>query len=88
MCLVNEGFTTWPVFFFVVALSECFECEFSSRVSKAGSPKLESSTRLYLLYGYLMVPSKLILKFLHSLAESSLALPFISLQVLACLRSC
>ena len=28
MCLVNEGFTTWPVFFFVVALSECFECEF------------------------------------------------------------
>ena len=27
MCLVNEGFTTWPILFFVIALTECFECE-------------------------------------------------------------
>ena len=27
MCLVNEGFTISPVFFIVIALTECFECE-------------------------------------------------------------
>ena len=27
MCLVNEGSTIWSVFFIVIALTECFECE-------------------------------------------------------------
>ena len=27
MFLVNEGFTISPIFFIVIALTECFECE-------------------------------------------------------------
>ena len=27
LCLVNEGFTISPIFFIVIALTECFECE-------------------------------------------------------------